>query len=38
MDPKVDEYLRKAKKSQEELKKLRMDILDCQMAEEMDQW
>jgi uncharacterized protein YdeI (YjbR/CyaY-like superfamily) len=35
MDPKVDGYLRKAKKWQEELEKLRMIILDCQLAEEL---
>ena len=35
MNPKVDGYLRKAKKWQEELKKLRMIILDCQLTEEL---
>jgi uncharacterized protein YdeI (YjbR/CyaY-like superfamily) len=35
MNPKVDGYLRKAKKWQEELKKLRMIVLDCQLAEEL---
>jgi uncharacterized protein YdeI (YjbR/CyaY-like superfamily) len=35
MNPKVDGYLRKAKKWQEELEKLRMIILDCQLAEEL---
>src|SRR5271156_2832208 len=34
MNPKVDVYLSKAKKWQEELKKLRMIILDCQLTEE----
>jgi uncharacterized protein YdeI (YjbR/CyaY-like superfamily) len=35
MNPKVDGYLRRAKKWQEELKKLRMIILDCQLTEEL---
>jgi len=35
MNPKVDVYLSKAKKWQEELKKLRMIILDCQLTEEL---
>ena len=35
MNPKVDGYLAKAKKWQEELKKLRMVILDCQLTEEL---
>ena len=35
MNPKVDGYLAKAKKWQEELKKLRMIILDCQLTEEL---
>jgi uncharacterized protein YdeI (YjbR/CyaY-like superfamily) len=35
MNPKVDGYLRKAKKWQEELKRLRMIILDCQLTEEV---
>ena len=35
MNPKVDEYLRKAKKWQEELEKLRMIILDCGLTEEL---
>ena len=35
MNPKVDEYLSKAKKWQEELEKLRMIILDCQLTEEL---
>jgi len=35
MNPKVDGYLRKAKKWQEELKKLRMIVLDCQLTEEV---
>ena len=35
MNPKVDEYLGKAKKWQEELSKLRQIILDCQLTEEL---
>jgi uncharacterized protein YdeI (YjbR/CyaY-like superfamily) len=35
MNPKVDEYLRKAKKWQQEFKKLRMIILDCGLIEEL---
>ena len=35
MNPKVDVYLSKAKKWQEEMKKLRMIILDCQLTEEL---
>src|SRR3977135_2037861 len=35
MNPKVDVYLSKAKKWQEELQKLRMIILDCQLTEEL---
>jgi uncharacterized protein YdeI (YjbR/CyaY-like superfamily) len=35
MNPKVDGYLRKSKKWQEELEKLRMIILDCQLTEEL---
>ena len=35
MNPKVDGYLRKAKKWPEELGKLRMIILDCQLTEEL---
>jgi len=35
MNPKVDEYLRKAKKWQEETKKLRTIILGCQLTEEL---
>jgi uncharacterized protein YdeI (YjbR/CyaY-like superfamily) len=35
MNPKVDGYLRKAKKWQEELKKLRTIVLDCQLSEEL---
>jgi uncharacterized protein YdeI (YjbR/CyaY-like superfamily) len=35
MDPKVDAYLIKAKKWQEEFKKLRMILLDCQLTEEL---
>src|SRR3989338_8571309 len=34
LNPKVDVYLSKVKKWQEELEKLRMIILDCQLAEE----
>lgn len=35
MNPKVDDYLRKAKKWQEEMQKLRRIILDCQLTEEL---
>src|SRR5665647_1400446 len=35
LNPKVDEYLSKAKKWQEEFEKLRMIILDCQLTEEL---
>ena len=35
MNPKVDEYLGKAKKWQEEFEKLRMIILDCGLTEEL---
>jgi uncharacterized protein YdeI (YjbR/CyaY-like superfamily) len=35
MNPKVDKYLGKAKKWQEEFEKLRMIILDCQLTEEL---
>jgi uncharacterized protein YdeI (YjbR/CyaY-like superfamily) len=35
MNPKVDVYFSKAKKWQEELEKLRMIILDCQLTEEL---
>lgn len=35
MNPKVDGFLRKAKKWQEEFEKLRMIILDCQLTEEL---
>jgi uncharacterized protein YdeI (YjbR/CyaY-like superfamily) len=35
MNPKVDVYLSKSKKWQEELEKLRMIILDCQLTEEL---
>ena len=35
MNPKVDAYLSKAKKWQEELEKLRTIILDCQLTEEL---
>ena len=35
MNPRVDVYLSKAKKWQEELEKLRMIILDCQLTEEL---
>jgi uncharacterized protein YdeI (YjbR/CyaY-like superfamily) len=34
MNPKVDGYLSKAKKWQEEMEKLRLIILDCQLTEE----
>ena len=34
-NPKVDVYLSKAKKWQEEMEKLRTIILDCQLAEEL---
>jgi len=35
MNPKVDEYLSKAQKWQEEFEKLRIIILDCQLTEEL---
>jgi uncharacterized protein YdeI (YjbR/CyaY-like superfamily) len=35
MNPKVDGYLRRAKKWQEEFEKLRMIILHCQLTEEL---
>src|SRR5712691_2687721 len=35
MSPKVDAYLSKAKKWQEEFEKLRIIILDCQLTEEL---
>jgi uncharacterized protein YdeI (YjbR/CyaY-like superfamily) len=35
MNPKVDVYLSKEKKWQEELEKLRMIILDCGLTEEL---
>jgi uncharacterized protein YdeI (YjbR/CyaY-like superfamily) len=35
MNPKVDEFLRKAKKWQKEFEKLRMIILDCSLTEEL---
>ena len=35
MNPKIDVYLSKAKKWQEELEKLRMIILDCKLTEEL---
>jgi uncharacterized protein YdeI (YjbR/CyaY-like superfamily) len=35
MNPKVDAYLSKAKKWREELERLRMIILDCQLTEEL---
>jgi uncharacterized protein YdeI (YjbR/CyaY-like superfamily) len=34
MDPKVDGYISKSEKWQEELEKLRMILLDCQLTEE----
>jgi uncharacterized protein YdeI (YjbR/CyaY-like superfamily) len=35
MNPKVDGYLRKSKKWQEEFEKLRMIILGCELTEEL---
>ena len=35
MNPKVDFYFNKAEKWQEELEKLRIIILDCQLTEEL---
>src|SRR6266568_2900489 len=35
MNPKVDQYLRRAKKWQKEMEKLRMIVLDCGLTEEM---
>ena len=35
LNPEVEEFIRKAKKWQEEFEKLRMIILDCQLAEEL---
>jgi uncharacterized protein YdeI (YjbR/CyaY-like superfamily) len=35
MNPKVDVYISKSEKWQEELEKLRMIVLDCQLAEEL---
>jgi len=35
MNPKVDVFLSKAKKCQEEFEKLRMIILDCGLTEEL---
>lgn len=35
MNPKVDQYMSKAQKWQEELEKLRMIVLDCQLTEEL---
>src|ERR1700683_1387485 len=35
MNPKVDGYLRKSKQWQEELRKLRMILLDCPLTEEV---
>jgi uncharacterized protein YdeI (YjbR/CyaY-like superfamily) len=35
MNPKVDQYLRKAKKWQEEFEKMRMIVLDCGLTEEL---
>ena len=35
MNPKVDIYLKRAKKWQDEFEKLRMIILDCQLTEEL---
>jgi uncharacterized protein YdeI (YjbR/CyaY-like superfamily) len=35
MNPKVDDYIQRSEKWQEELKKLRTIILDCQLTEEL---
>ena len=35
MNPKVDDFLKTAKKWQKEMKKLRMVLLDCQLTEEL---
>ena len=35
MNPKVDKYLSNATKWQEEMEKLRMIILDCELTEEL---
>jgi len=35
MNPKVDFYFSKAKKWQQEIRKLRMIVLDCQLTEEL---
>src|SRR4030042_6853376 len=35
MNPKVDVYISKSQKWQEELEKLRMIVLDCQLTEEL---
>lgn len=35
MNPKVDEYLSKAEKWQQEMEKLRLILLDCQLTEEL---
>lgn len=35
MDPKVDEFIRKTKRWQEEMQQLRMIILDCGLSEEL---
>jgi uncharacterized protein YdeI (YjbR/CyaY-like superfamily) len=35
MNPKVDEFISNSKKWQEEFEKLRMILLDCQLAEEL---
>ena len=35
LNPKFDAYFRKAKKWREELEKLRMIMLDCQLTEEL---
>ena len=34
-NPKVDAFLRRAKKWQEEFEKLRMIVLDCELTEEL---
>ena len=35
MNPKVDNFIDKAKKWQEEMEQLRMIVLDCQLTEEL---
>jgi uncharacterized protein YdeI (YjbR/CyaY-like superfamily) len=36
MNPKVDNFISKAKQWQEEFKKLRMILLDCPLTEELE--